>query len=132
MYAVVFGQCSEPMQAKIEGDKRFDTIKQDSDVVDLLRLIRNIAFDIKANRNPFVAQVSGIKNFINIKQGFNTANDAYYDSFINNQEVLEHAGVDLGNNETLLNIVIKEQGLDAATIRGTKKNIGCCTNERTI
>ena len=89
----------------------------------LLQLIRNIAFDIEANRNPFVAQVSAIKNFINIKQGFNTANDAYYDSVINNQEVLEHAGVDLGNNKTLLNIVIKEQGLDAATIGGTKKTL---------
>ena len=65
--------------------------------------------------------MSTIKNFTNIKQGFNTANDAYYDLFINNQEVLEHAGVDLGNNETLLNIVIKEQGLDATTIGGTEK-----------
>ena len=56
MYAVILGQCSELMQAKIEGNKRFDTIKQDSDVVALLQLIRNIDFDIKANRNPFVAQ----------------------------------------------------------------------------
>ena len=33
MYAVVFGQCAEPMRAKIEGDGRFENIKQSSNVV---------------------------------------------------------------------------------------------------
>ena len=79
MYAVVFGQYSEAMRAKIEGKKRFGTIKQDSNVAALLCLMRDIAFDIKADKNPFVAQVLAIKNFINIKQGLNTPNGAYYD-----------------------------------------------------
>ena len=32
-------------------------------------------------------------------------------------------GVDLGNNETLVNVVIKDQGLDPGTIGGTEKTL---------
>ena len=108
MYDVAFGQCSEPMWGKLEGDPKFEKIKRDSDVVELLHLMRDIAFDIESDRNPFVAQVSAIKNYINIKQGYNTTNKAYYDNFINNQEVLEPARVDLSLNDTLLNLVAKK------------------------
>ena len=61
MYSLVFGQYSNPMKAKIKGDARFENIKKDSDVIALLRLIRDILFDIKANHNPFMAQFSTIR-----------------------------------------------------------------------
>ena len=99
----------------MKGDFRFEKIKQDSDVVALLKLICNIAFDIEADRKSFVAQV----NYINIKQRFNTTNDAYYDLFINNQEVLVHAEGDLGNNESLIIVIIKEIRLVLLTIGAT-------------
>ena len=100
---------------------RFESIKQHSDVVALLKLIRDIAFNIEADCNPFMAQVAAIKNYVNIKQGFTTPNDTYYNNFINNQEVLEHAGVDLAANETLLAIIMKERGFDPDTIGLTEK-----------
>ena len=121
MYVVVFGQCLELMRAKIEGDFWFDKIKQDLDVAALLKLIQNRDFDIETDCNPFVAQMSATKNYINIKQGFITASNVYYDAFINNQEVREYAGVDLGTNTSLINIIIKQLGLDLTTIGGTKK-----------
>ena len=40
MYAIVFGQYSEPMRAKIESNSRFNTVKQASNAVVLLKLIR--------------------------------------------------------------------------------------------
>ena len=55
------------MCAKIKGDPSFESIKVDSDVIVLPKLIRDIAFDIEANQNPFMAQVSAIKGFINFK-----------------------------------------------------------------
>ena len=39
MYAVVYGQCTETMRAKLEGNIHFDTIKTKSDVIALLNLI---------------------------------------------------------------------------------------------
>ena len=53
--------------------------------------------------------MAAIKNYVNIKQGFSTPNDIYYDNFINNQEVLEHAGVALAENDALLSIIMKER-----------------------
>ena len=47
MYVIVFGQCTESMRAKIEGDPKFKAIKNDSNVIALLKLICDIAFDIE-------------------------------------------------------------------------------------
>ena len=52
MYAIVFGQCTESMRAKIEGDPKFETIKDKSNVIALLKLIRDIAFDIESDKKP--------------------------------------------------------------------------------
>ena len=77
MYAIVFGPCTEWMRAKIEGDPEFETIKDNSDVIAVLKLILNITFNIELDRNPFVAQVAAIKNFVNFKQAYQTTNDVY-------------------------------------------------------
>ena len=47
--------------------------------------------------------------------------DTYYNNFISNQEVLDHAGINLVSNNTLLSIIIKEQCHDPDTIGTTKK-----------
>ena len=50
MSSVVFGQCTDAMRAKLEGDSRFEVIKDNSDVIELLKLIRDIAYDVEADR----------------------------------------------------------------------------------
>ena len=49
MYAIVFGQCYKSMRAKIEGDAKFNSIKANSDVIQLLKLIRDITFNIESD-----------------------------------------------------------------------------------
>ena len=45
MYAVVIGQCSDAMKAKLEANNKFETIKNNRDVIGLLNLIRTVAYD---------------------------------------------------------------------------------------
>ena len=86
------------MRAKLEGDARFELIKDNLDVIELLKLIRDIAYDIEADRYPFMAQVAALKNYLFNYQKYSTTNDTYLDSFDNLKEVLSHCGVDLGKN----------------------------------
>ena len=99
MYAIVFGQCAKSMRAKVEGNATFETIKSNSDVIALLRLIRDFSHDIQSDRNPFVAQFMAIKNFVNLRQSFYMTNDQYLEAFTKNLQVLSHSGVDLGRKK---------------------------------
>ena len=104
-------QCGQ----KLEGNATFETIKSNSDVIALLRLIRNFSYDIQSDRNPFIAQFMAIKNFVNLRQSFYMTNDQYLEAFTNNLQVLSHSGVDLGRNNYLRNILFKESGIDPSS-----------------
>lgn len=112
MYSIVLGQCTDAMRAKLEGDKRFNNIKVKSDVIELLKLIRSIAYDVEADSYPFMAQHAALKNYITHFQKFNTPNDVYLDNYNNLKEVLTHCGVTLGSNKILQDYTLKSKGLD--------------------
>ena len=60
LYSIVLGQCTEAMKAKLESDSGYETISGDSDVIELLKLIRSIAFAYESKRYPYLAVFTGI------------------------------------------------------------------------
>jgi hypothetical protein len=44
-FAIILGQCDEPMQNKVEGHLKFAQMEQDCDVAALLEVIKESAFD---------------------------------------------------------------------------------------
>ena len=88
MHSVVLGQYTDAMHTKLEGDERFAAIKSRSDTINLLILIRKIAYDVESDRYPFMAQHTALKNYINYTQAYGTTNNAYLDSHSNLKEVL--------------------------------------------
>jgi hypothetical protein len=45
VFAIILGQCNEPMQNKVEGHLEFAQLEQDCDVAALLEVIKESAFD---------------------------------------------------------------------------------------
>jgi hypothetical protein len=45
VFAIILGQCDEPMQNKVEGHPKYAQMEQDHDVVALLEVIKENAFD---------------------------------------------------------------------------------------
>ena len=90
----------DAMRAKLKGDSRFRNMKTNSDVIELLKLIREVAYNVKADRYPFMAQHAALKNYIMHYQNFHTTNDNYLDSRSNLKEVLSHCGINLGTKKT--------------------------------
>ena len=68
MFSVVLGQCSEAMRAKLESETSFKNILNDSDVIKLLELIRNIAFAYKSKRYPYLAVYTSVKTLYSYYQ----------------------------------------------------------------
>ena len=55
IYSVVLGQSTDAMKAKLESEASFKKISQDRDLVGLLKLMRDIAFNYESDRYPFLA-----------------------------------------------------------------------------
>ena len=92
MFSVVLGQCTDSMKAKLEVDKDYSKIANDSDVISLLALIREISYDYESQRYPYLAIHSALKAYCTQGQDYNTTSDAYMESFTNLQEFVTHCG----------------------------------------
>ena len=53
IYSVILGQCTDTMKAKLESEATFKNISQDRDMVELLKLMRDVAFNYESDKYPF-------------------------------------------------------------------------------
>ena len=78
--------------------------------INLLIIIREIAYDFESDRYPFMAKHAALKNYVNHTQAYGTTNDVYLDSHSNLKEVLSHYGVNLGTNKVLRKYMMRKKG----------------------
>ena len=109
------------MRKKLEGSPSFKTIKNNSDAIKLLKLIRDFSYSIESDCNPFIAKFMAIKSFVNLKQSFHLTNNQYLEATTNNLKVLNHTGAVLGWNKNICNVIFKEYWIDATTAGSTEK-----------
>ena len=111
LYSIVLGQCSEAMRSKLESDSTYDGISGSSDVIELLKLIRNIAFAYESKRYPYLAVFTGIKSLYGNYQRSYTTVDNYLESFTNLVQVIEHCGGNFGTHPTLVDYNLKANNI---------------------
>ena len=58
IFHVVMGQCTYSMKAKLEAESSYDKIAKDRNVIELLKLMRDIAFNYESDRYPFWQSIS--------------------------------------------------------------------------
>ena len=103
------------MKEKLESDSGYEIILGDSNVIELLKLIRSIAFAYESKRYPYLAIFTGIKSLYgNYQQGY-TTNDHYLESFTNLVQVIKHCGGNFGTHPTLVNYVLASKGINTAS-----------------
>ena len=101
-YAVVWGQCTESMRAKLRGSPNFITIQQDQDLVGLLNNIKGLSY--KFDKTKYSCQALAdlnikIYKFYQLKD-ISTAD--YYEQFNSLISVLKHYGGKMGNHAMLI------------------------------
>ena len=107
MFAIVLGQCTDAMKAKLEAESRYENTAQSRDVIELLKIMRDSAFNYESDRYPFLAVHLALKQYYEHFQKYTVPADTYLESFTNLTEVVEHCGGSMGEHEALKRYIFK-------------------------
>eukprot|EP00957_Ditylum_brightwellii_P079092 6015591-Ditylum_brightwellii.AAC.1 len=89
MYAVAYGQCSEAMRAKLESTDKYKAAAEASDVIQLLKLIKKIAYQYESQRYLHQAVHAAMRAFYLTSQKEGTTLKVYLDKFNNKKDMVE-------------------------------------------
>ena len=95
MFAVAWGQTSEPMRRKVEAAPRYEAIKANDDLVGLLNAIKTIAFNFETDKYLPLATHSAQRRFFNTIQRDHEDADTYRTRLENALKVIENSGGEL-------------------------------------
>jgi len=112
MYSVILGQCSDAMRAKLESQDEFERIADESDAVELLKLIKGIAFNFQSQKYPVQSVQETIRHFYLLRQDKQMTCQAYLELFTNSKDVVEHCGGLIGDHPGLIDHFLREAGTD--------------------
>ena len=81
LYVLIWGQCSDPMQAKIKAAPSYNSMAANYDSLDLLLIIKGISYRFESQGNIHVAMREAKINIYTYRQGKEESNTAYLSKF---------------------------------------------------
>eukprot|EP00978_Attheya_sp_CCMP212_P006410 scaffold14562_cov45-Attheya_sp.AAC.2 len=92
LYSLVWGQCTDAMRQRVEALKDFSVVHAELDGLELLKLIKNQAFNFSSQKNRKHALHESTRRFFQLTQGKTTTTQAYFKMFVNAVDVIHHSG----------------------------------------
>lgn len=89
VFAIILGQCDKSMQNRVESEARFENAEKDCDVIGLLKIIKDLAFDANEKKYPPRQAAWALRRLVLAKQGENEELVDYYSRFISIAEMVE-------------------------------------------
>mmetsp|Transcript_36995 Transcript_36995/g.52267 ORF Transcript_36995/g.52267 Transcript_36995/m.52267 type:complete len:1117 (-) Transcript_36995:618-3968(-) len=114
LYSVVWGQCTDAMQARLEGIREHGAIAATLDGIGLLKEIKSVAFQFENQKYQPVSVHMAVRRFYLMSQG-NSNNHDYLEKFNNNVELIEVNGGELGTANVLVESELTKLGLNTTT-----------------
>jgi len=102
IFAVIYGQCSESMKAKLKSLDNFEEKERACDCVWILMAIKGITYRFEGQRFPYLSLDDARTNYYTFRQGPDESLADYLENFRNRVDVLEHYGGSIGENPTFL------------------------------
>ena len=107
-YALVYGQCTEAMRARVESAPGYVTFSPISDVIALLKAIKQIMFQYQEEKYPYHALFEAKRRFYTFAQDRSMSCAQYLETFRNNVEVIEHAGGEIGMDRAVWESILRQ------------------------
>ena len=101
-YAVIWGQCSEAMKAKLSSLDDFEAKSHESDCVWILKEIKGITYRFEGQRYIYLSLDDASTSYYAYTQGAKDSISSYLEHFRSLVEVLEHYGGAIGEDPGLL------------------------------
>jgi len=117
IFAVIYGQCSESMKAKLKSLDEFEEKDRDCDCVWILTAIKGITYHFEGQRFAYLSLDDACTNYYTFKQGQDESLADYLENFWLLVEVLEHYGGQIGEHPKFLPIDIKATTTNQAMLR---------------
>ncbi|KAI2495308.1 hypothetical protein MHU86_19207 [Fragilaria crotonensis] len=115
LYALVWGQCTDMMQQKLESSAGWDEIWRSGDGLKLLILIKNIAYAFQSQNYPGRAIHEAKKRYFNLMQNGSTTLKEHLTVFNNLVDVLEHTGGNIDDDVGMERYVLNGRDKAAMT-----------------
>ena len=90
------------MIEKLKGYSNFDLIKHNSDMLGLLGMIKKVAFKVETQQYLFQSLHVALRRFYRTYQRDGTTMEQYYVHFMNQRDVVEHCGGNLGGHRCIM------------------------------
>jgi hypothetical protein len=101
-YALIWGQCSDALRAKLESDDAHSQVATDMDSIELLKSIRAAMYMSHAQRYEPLTTLNGLERFIHLQQGKHQTLAGYLESFTNCTDVLVYMTIDIGGSQNAI------------------------------
>jgi hypothetical protein len=112
LYNLVWGQCSDALQAKIESQPEFARIRDyPMEGIELLKLIKTVSFKFEPQVYKPLAIHDAVRKFMSTKQGKQMQAAEYLEQFQNHLDVLEAVGATIGPHKGVINMIAGEAGI---------------------
>ena len=102
LYSVVWGQCSDTIQSKLQSKPTFSNIDESRDCLLLLKEIKGVMFNFESQQYPKMSMHKVSQKYFNTKQGKFEGLTEYYKRFKTTVEILEHYGANIWYHPSLI------------------------------
>ena len=96
LYSLIWLQCTDIMRQKVEATVGYNEISEQANSIELLKIIKTIAFNFQSQKNLPHALHEAKRRFYTLIQTRNMTTQAYLELFQNTVDVIEHTGGSIG------------------------------------
>eukprot|EP00957_Ditylum_brightwellii_P201765 15327139-Ditylum_brightwellii.AAC.1 len=121
MFNVVIGQCTELMMSKLESETKWTVIEEKHSVVELLQMIKDIAYKYKTQSYPFKVVHNVMQGFYLLYQQEHHILEQYLETFLNNTNVIKHSDGNIGEHPRLAKYIRLVEGDEKTTVAAVVK-----------
>jgi hypothetical protein len=82
-FSIIQGQCTDAMRVEIKPHENYNTIATDLDVVELLKIIKGVAFNSKTQKYTYKSIHEAMCKYWVTHQGMSKTVHEYHDKFMN-------------------------------------------------
>jgi hypothetical protein len=121
VFAIVWGQCSDATQTRIQEDKSYNAVQKTNDGIGLIKIIKSISFNYRAHQEPAVALDAEKYKLYKLTQNKHRTVQEYYDTFKNMVNINAELGAEIGRDLGLLEILATEAGVTVESLTSDEK-----------
>jgi hypothetical protein len=131
VYALVWGQCTEILQQRIEAEDGFASMSDENNGLLLLKTIKNITYRYQSQKYIPHSLFESKKRFYTQFQGRTMTTQQYHVQFQNAVDVIKHSGGNIGDDLGVEQMVLGTRDKDSLTA-AEKRNLADDVEQRSL